>query len=78
MLMLIKLKNLFACTEASILVVVGAAHDVTDMIRKYGIVPEEAYAGLNYGEPKHDHAELDAALKAYIKAIADDANKNLP
>ncbi|MEI6695156.1 MAG: C1 family peptidase [Bacteroidota bacterium] len=55
----------------------GAAHDVTDMIRKYGMVPEEIYAGLNYGETKHDHGELDAALKAYIKAIADDNNKKL-
>lgn len=55
----------------------GAAHDVTDMIRKYGIVPEEAYSGLNYGESKHDHGEVDAVLKAYIKAVADDNNKKL-
>lgn len=55
----------------------GAAHDVTDMIRKYGIVPEEAYTGLNYGDTKHDHGEVDAVLKAYIKAIADDNNKKL-
>ncbi len=55
----------------------GAAHDVTDMIRKYGIVPEEAYTGLNYGETKHNHGEIDAVLKAYIKAIANDDNKKL-
>ena len=55
----------------------GAAHDVIDMIRKYGIVPEEAYTGLNYGETKHDHGEVDAVLKAYVKAIADENNKKL-
>ncbi|MCX6231959.1 MAG: aminopeptidase [Bacteroidetes bacterium] len=55
----------------------GAAHDVPNMIKKYGIVPEEIYAGLNYGETKHDHGELDAVLKAYVKAVADDNNKKL-
>lgn len=55
----------------------GASHDVLDVIKKYGIVPEEAYTGLNYGETKHDHGELDAVLKAYIKAVADDNNKKL-
>ncbi len=55
----------------------GASHDVIDMIRKYGIVPEEAYTGLNYGETKHDHGEVDAVLKAYIKAVADENNKKL-
>jgi bleomycin hydrolase len=55
----------------------GASHDVIDVILKHGIVPEEAYSGLNCGENKHDHGEMDAVLKAYIKAIADDNNKKL-
>lgn len=55
----------------------GASHDVLDVIKKYGIVPEEVYNGLNYGETKHDHGELDAVLKAYVKAVADDNNKKL-
>ncbi|MEI6822279.1 MAG: C1 family peptidase [Bacteroidota bacterium] len=55
----------------------GAAHDVLDVIKKYGMVPEEAYGGLNYGEKLHNHAELDAVLKAYIKVIADDNNKKI-
>lgn len=42
----------------------GAFHDIPYVIRKYGIVPEEAYKGLNYGEEKHQHSELDAILKA--------------
>ena len=47
----------------------GAAHDVTEMIKKYGIVPFEAYPGLNYGTDKPDFHELSAALKAYLDAV---------
>ncbi len=47
----------------------GATHDVLDAIREVGIVPEEVYAGLNYGTEKHQHGELDAALTAYLNAI---------
>lgn len=47
----------------------GAANDVTDMIAKYGIMPEEIYTGLNYGEDKHSHAEMDAILKAYLDQV---------
>lgn len=35
----------------------GACPDVVYVINNYGIVPEEAYQGLNYGEAKHDHYE---------------------
>lgn len=55
----------------------GAFHDVTNMIRKYGIVPEEAYRGLNYGEEKHVHGELDRLLLDDVKAIVDNPNKKL-
>lgn len=47
----------------------GATHDVIDAIREFGIVPEEVYPGLNYGTDKHSHAEVDAALSAYLNAI---------
>lgn len=55
----------------------GATGDVFNMIRKYGLVPQEAYPGLNYGSREHKHAELDAALRGYITAIARDPNKGL-
>ncbi|MDL2314999.1 C1 family peptidase [Bacteroidales bacterium OttesenSCG-928-C19] len=48
----------------------GAFHDVINMIKKYGIVPEEDYTGLNYGEDNHIHAELDATMDALAKAFA--------
>ncbi|MEA3317680.1 MAG: C1 family peptidase, partial [Bacteroidota bacterium] len=31
----------------------GAFHDVTDVINKYGIVPEDVYSGLEYGTDGH-------------------------
>ncbi len=47
----------------------GAFNDVTDVIRKYGIVPEEVYPGLKPGQEKHDHIEMDAKLKHYVDHI---------
>ncbi len=47
----------------------GAFHDVTEMIKKYGIVPEEVYPGLNYGTDKHNHGEIDKILESFCKAI---------
>ena len=48
----------------------GAFHDVINMIKKYGITPEEAYKGLNYGENTHIHTELDATMTALGKAFS--------
>ena len=47
----------------------GAAHDVTNGIRDYGIVPEEIYPGLNYGTELPEFNEIDAVLKAYVDAV---------
>ena len=47
----------------------GSFEDVIWVIRKYGIVPQEVYQGLNYGEDKNVHSELDASVKAYTDAI---------
>lgn len=55
----------------------GAFHDVTNVIKKYGIVPEEVYNGLNYGEEKHVHGELDRILLDQVKAVVDNPNKKL-
>lgn len=55
----------------------GAFHDVTNVIKNYGIVPEEVYKGLNYGEEKHVHGELDRVLLENVKAVVDNPNKKL-
>lgn len=47
----------------------GGFHDIPAMIEKYGIVPEEAYPGLNYGTTNHDHSELDKVLEGYMKSL---------
>ncbi len=55
----------------------GAFNDVTDVMRKYGMMPDEAYTGLQYGEPKHVHAEMDAMLAAMANSIIENKNKKL-
>jgi bleomycin hydrolase len=55
----------------------GGFRDITYVINKYGIVPEEVYTGLNYGTDKHVHAELDAVLKAYVDQIIKNPNREL-
>ncbi len=47
----------------------GAAHDVTEVIKEYGVVPFEVYKGDNYGSELPDFHELSAVLKAYLDAV---------
>lgn len=55
----------------------GSLLDVPYVWERYGAVPEEVYTGLQYGEDKHVHGELDAALAAYLKAVVAKPNKKL-
>ncbi|GHT03007.1 aminopeptidase [Bacteroidia bacterium] len=55
----------------------GAFQDVLDNIKDYGIVPNEAMHGLNYGEESHKHGELDALLAGYVQTIVKNPNKRL-
>ena len=58
----------------------GAGAEITDVfrvIKLYGMVPETAYPGLEYGEPNHTHGELDIILDSYVKAIIKNKNKKL-
>lgn len=55
----------------------GSVADVPYVWKRYGAMPEEVYSGLNYGEEKHIHGELDAVLTAYIKAVSGKHNKKL-
>jgi bleomycin hydrolase len=47
----------------------GAFHDIPHVIKKYGIVPDTIYKGLNYGSEKHNHSELEAMLKGMCDAV---------
>ena len=51
--------------------------DVLHVIDDYGIVPQEAYSGFNYGTEMPEQNELDAALAGYVRAIAQNPNKKL-
>jgi len=55
----------------------GAFHDVTYVLKHYGLVPEEAYKGLNYGTDKHVHGEFDEVLKDYVDGVVKNKNREL-
>lgn len=47
----------------------GSFADVVETLDEYGVVPNDVYAGLNYGETTHNHGEIEAALSGYVKGI---------
>ena len=47
----------------------GAFHDALWVWKNYGIVPETAYMGLNYGYDTHNHSELEVILKSLVEAF---------
>ena len=47
----------------------GEYGDVLSGIREVGLIPDIAYPGLNYGEVKHNHSEMDGVLKGYMDAV---------
>ncbi len=55
----------------------GEPLDVLYIIKQYGALPQEVYAGLEYGTNKNQHAELEAVLKAYLDAVIKNENGQL-
>lgn len=55
----------------------GSLIDVAHVWKKYGAVPEEVYTGLQYGEDKHVHGELDGILSAMLNVIVKKPNKKI-
>lgn len=55
----------------------GSVLDVPYVWENYGAMPEEAYRGLNYGEDKHVHGELDAVLSGYVHAVVKKPNRRV-
>lgn len=55
----------------------GGAQDILYVIKNYGMVPEDVYSGLNYGEEKHSHYELADGLTGYMNGILRNGNKKL-
>ncbi len=55
----------------------GSILDVPYVWKRYGVVPEEVYHGIEYGEDGHVHGELDGVLAAYVKTIVSKPNKRV-
>ena len=51
--------------------------DALHIIADYGLMPQSAFSGLNYGTDLPVQGELDAALKAYVGAIVKNPNRSL-
>ena len=47
----------------------GEYGDLLIGCREVGLMPDIAYPGLNYGDVKHNHNEMDAALKGFMDAV---------
>lgn len=55
----------------------GELHDVINMYRKYGAVPQEVYSGLNYGTSKNKFAEMSGITEALLAAVVKNPNGEL-
>ena len=55
----------------------GVFHDVMNVYKKYGMVPQEVYAGLNYGTAKNQFGEMSAAMEGFLKGIVSNPNGKL-
>lgn len=55
----------------------GALHDVINMYKKYGVVPQEAYTGLLHGATRNNFSEMSAVIKAIIDVYVKNPAKKL-
>ena len=55
----------------------GGFSDVINVMRRYGMMPEEAYTGKKNPKDPHNHSVLEATLKAIVGAVADDKNNKI-
>jgi bleomycin hydrolase len=55
----------------------GGFPDVIQVLRKYGMVPEEAYTGKKNPKDQHNHGMLEATVKAVLATAVDDKNNKI-
>jgi bleomycin hydrolase len=55
----------------------GEPHDVINMFRKYGAIPQLNYSGLNYGTTTNKFNEMSAISEAILKAVVSNPNGEL-
>ncbi len=56
----------------------GQAHDVLNVVKEFGIVPESAYKGIAYDLPFHNHAEMVENLTSIVENAAKKEKVLLP
>src|SRR5690606_20105044 len=56
----------------------GECHDVIQMYRKYGALPQSVYSGLNYGTKVNDFSEMAAIQKAVLDAVVNSKGSLTP
>ncbi|PWL32622.1 MAG: aminopeptidase [Fluviicola sp. XM-24bin1] len=52
----------------------GEFHDIPAVIKEFGVVPQSAYDGLNYGTEKHNHSEMYKVLKGAMSGVIQQMN----
>ncbi len=55
----------------------GALHDVINMYREYGALPQSEYTGLNYGTENNKFAEMQTMAKGVLEAAVKNPNGEL-
>lgn len=55
----------------------GALHDVINMYKKYGALPQSEYTGLNYGTSNNKFAEMATINKGLLEAVVKNPNGEL-
>lgn len=55
----------------------GQAHDVINVVREYGFVPESIYDGNEYGSDIHIHREMAAVTKGILDAVVRNPNSKI-
>lgn len=55
----------------------GELHDVINMYRKYGALPQQVYSGLNYGTTRNQFNEMQEILSGFLKSVVKNTNKKL-
>jgi len=55
----------------------GSFYDDVYVWKTYGMIPDSVMNGLNYGETKHNHGELDALTGAFMTTMVKNPNKKI-
>lgn len=55
----------------------GSLHDATNMLGKYGALPQSVYSGIQYGGKINNFGEMQAVLEGYLKGIVSNKSGKL-